>query len=508
MNKVKLAIMVVSMMTLCNDAWAGGLLTNTNQNIAFNRMMSRDAAIGIDGVYSNPAGVAFMKDGAHLSLNWQLVFQTRVIKNQYPLFANNVNDPTTDRKFKGTAFAPVLPSIQFAYNWNRFSFQGHFGIVGGGGKCEFSDGLGSFEKIVSETAMGVSQLAGAIDQVASAYGTPTQLGTMFSPNGTYSFNSYMRGRQYYYGLSLGTAYKLTPDLAVSVGVRGVYAMSNYYGYVKSIQVGSVPLYRVLDPSKTESADIELNCDQTGVGFTPILGIDYRLGRFNLAAKYEFKTRFRLKNTSVNRVPSIGNLPENLVNMGIPQAVVASPVISGAMMQMKQTFDQKIEKSIGEYIDGGKIAADLPALLTVGASYKPIDPLRINAGFHYFFDKQASAYEHREDDLKRGTMEWNAGVEYDASKLVTVSAGWQSTNYGLSDKYMNDRSFVVNSNSIGVGACLHITKKMDLNIAYFCTLYKHYKTSEPQQLSQTVNVNFESDYTRSNNVFGVGLDIDI
>lgn len=500
--------MAVSVIVLSSNAWAGGILTNTNQNIAFNRMMSRDAAIGIDGVYGNPAGVAFMKDGAHLSLNWQLVLQSRTIRNQYPLFVNNVNDPTTDRKFKGKAFAPVVPSIQFAYNKNKFSFQGHLGVVGGGGKCEFSDGLGSFEKIVAETAMGVSQLAGAIDQVATAYHTPTALGAMFSPNGAYSFTSYMRGRQYYYGLSLGMAYKVMPDLAVSVGLRGVYAMSNYYGYVKDIKVGSVALYRVLDPTKTDAADIELNCDQTGVGLTPILGIDYCTGRFNFAAKYEFKTRLRLKNTSVNRVPSIGNLSDNLINMGIPPAVVTSSPISGAMVQMKQTFDQKIDKSIGEYTDGKKIAADLPALLTVGVSYKPIDPLRINAGFHYFFDKQATAYEHREDDLRRGTMEWNVGVEYDASKLVTVSAGWQNTNYGLNDKYMNDRSFVVNSNSFGAGACLHITKKMNLNIAYFRTFYGHYKTSEPQQLSPTASMNFDSDYTRNNNVFGVGLDIDI
>ena len=65
---------------------AGGLLTNTNQNIAFNRMMSREASIGIDGVYYNPAGVAFMKEGHHLSINLQTAWQTRTIDNSYALF--------------------------------------------------------------------------------------------------------------------------------------------------------------------------------------------------------------------------------------------------------------------------------------------------------------------------------------------------------------------------------------------------------------------------------------
>lgn len=31
-------------------------------------MMSREGSIAIDGVYYNPAGVAFLKDGAHISL--------------------------------------------------------------------------------------------------------------------------------------------------------------------------------------------------------------------------------------------------------------------------------------------------------------------------------------------------------------------------------------------------------------------------------------------------------
>ena len=64
MNKVKFAIIALAM-TATQSVWAGGLLTNTNQNVAFDRMLSRDAAIGIDGVYSNPAGVAFIPEPYH-----------------------------------------------------------------------------------------------------------------------------------------------------------------------------------------------------------------------------------------------------------------------------------------------------------------------------------------------------------------------------------------------------------------------------------------------------------
>ena len=78
MNKTKLACIVLMTMTGIT-AKAGGLLTNTNQNIAFLRNPARDGAIGIDGTYSNPAGVAWMEKGLHLSFNVQNAYQTRTV---------------------------------------------------------------------------------------------------------------------------------------------------------------------------------------------------------------------------------------------------------------------------------------------------------------------------------------------------------------------------------------------------------------------------------------------
>ena len=48
--------------------------------------------------------------------------------------------------------------------------------------------------------------------------------------------------------------------------------------------------------------------------------------------------------------------------------------------------------------------------------------------------------------------------------------------------------------------------MDLNVAYFHTFYQHKKTSENVKLSADKSINYTSDYTRNNNVFAVGLDI--
>ena len=49
MKKLKLVCVAIAMAGAA-PTFAGGLLTNTNQHVAFNRMMSREASIGIDGV--------------------------------------------------------------------------------------------------------------------------------------------------------------------------------------------------------------------------------------------------------------------------------------------------------------------------------------------------------------------------------------------------------------------------------------------------------------------------
>lgn len=546
-NKFK-TVCLTAAIASSSATFAGGLLTNTNQHVAFNRMMSREASIGIDGVYYNPAGVVFMGEGSHLAINWQAAWQTRTINNDYKLFTNNVNNPTTPRDFKGKAVAPVIPSFQYAYNKGRWSLQGNFALTGGGGKCTFDNGLGSFEKIVSETAMGAIGLASAVDYAANKMLVPGSInpdGTInnakykpmftsdkaFGSKGAYSFNSYMHGRQYYFGLSAGAAYKVTDNFSVYAGLRGIYATCNYYGYVEDIKVGNMPLYQVLDPSKENSANIELSCDQSGIGFTPMLAVDYKTGRWNFSAKYEFKTRMRLKNKSVNQLPSIGNLDDNLKNQmnklftgtfmaaGMPQeqamikaeqasqAVLADKNVVATTAALKQQFDSKIDKAIGEYADGKKIAGDIPSLLTVGVGYSPIDELRINVGFHWFDDYNATSYNNRNKLLKkRGTLEFNAGVEYDVTKKITVSTGWQNTNYGLTDEYMDDKSFVVGSNSVGLGGVYHITKKLDFSVAYFHTFYNHVKTSEEVTLAPGKTVTYNSDYTRNNSAFAAGVNI--
>ena len=450
-------------------AIAGGLLTNTNQNAAFLRQLSQEAVIDITGAYMNPAGVAFLKKGFHLSLNIQNAKQNRDITTTVPLFNYNISYPNPTHKFEGDAKAPVIPSFQAAYVADRWSVGACFALMGGGGKCEFDNGLGSFESLYS------SQIISGVNGALQAANMAEHLSF-----GGYDMNAYMKGRQYFFGVTLGGTYKITNNLAAYVGLRGVIASCNYNGWVTDINAKLVATSTVGEAyqqaveqqinAQLEASSISLNADQTGFGVAPIIGIDWKINNhWNVAAKYEFRTHFCLKNkTEMNDY--------------------------AAMLAQQNPV-------LGQFADGSKIAADVPGFLTVGAMYSPIKELRINAGYHYFDDKNAVQYGDKQELVNGGTWEVLAGVEYDLCKWVTVSAGWQTTNYDLADGHLSDLSFVTSSHSVGAGVRVNVTNRTSVDLGWMQTFYKTRDVVTPTPIGDKVD-----HYYRTNRVLGLGVNI--
>ena len=146
----KLFLAAVAAFAVSASSYAGGYLTNTNQNASYLRNPARLATFELDGAYSNPAGVAWIGEGWHFMFNWQNAAQTRKITSTFAPFAQNVNqlgNPT--KTFKGEASAPFIPSLDVAYQKGKFTASMHFGITGGGGKATFNEGLPMFEAPVS-----------------------------------------------------------------------------------------------------------------------------------------------------------------------------------------------------------------------------------------------------------------------------------------------------------------------------------------------------------------------
>lgn len=490
--KKNLSSLVVLVMTTIG-AYAGGILTNTNQSVLFLKNPARDAAIGLDGVYSNPAGVAFMPEGFHVAFNWQYAHQTRTVTSTSPVYMLGKKNNNNEKKiFEGVADAPIIPSLQAAWNKGNWSIQLNLSVPGGGGSCEFADGLGSFERVVGGIA------------------------NMLAPLGAqgYDMDGYMKGRQYYYGVQLGAAYKIHPNLAVYGGLRLLYGDATYKAKISNIQVKTengyvdfadfmtystatinnaldmvnagiaqyeaagipVPSELIAKQAQLESTKgsltqlqkyaqgVNLLCNQDGIGIAPIIGVDWRYKNFNFAAKYEFKTQLRMKNEStVNEASEI--------------------------------------EAVNKFKDGEKVNEDAPALLTVGAQWKPVSMVSLNIGWHHYFDKNASWYNNAQDLLKHDTNEFLAGVEWDVTNKLNVSCGGQLTRYGLSDEYMNDISFVVNSYSIGLGCSYKVKDNVTLSAAYFQTIYGNY--------DKTVNegIPYQDTFTRTNRVLGIGCQLD-
>ena len=500
---MKTKAILAGFLLAATTATAGGILTNTNQSVSFLKNPARDAAIGLDGVYSNPAGVVFMPEGFHLAVNWQYAHQTRTVKSKNPLFKMGLKNEGNDTKtFEGVADAPFLPSVQAAYNKGNWSYQFNFSLPAGGGVCEFDKGLGSFESAVG------------------------MIGQMLGANG-YNVDGYMRGRQYYFGFQLGAAYKINEHWSVYGGLRALYGNASYKARLSNIQVaqsntdGSTTitnfdtflndkvygLRKSLEPLQAASAaaqaaggslpadmqalllqgeaslellnrlqhysnGVNLMSNQEGFGIAPVIGVDYKIGNFNFAAKYEFNTELKMKNRSTLERP-----------LQLPSSMGSFPAIN----------------NINKFADDTEVDEDIPAMLAVGAQWTALPGVHLNLGYHHYYDKNTQWFGDTQDLLSHGSNEYLAGVEWDINDRVNVSVGGQITRYGLTDEYMNDLSFVVNSYSTGFGVKYKVSDVVTLSAAYFQTNYDHYE--------RTTSEAVKDDFTRTNRVLGIGCQVD-
>ena len=178
------------------------------------------------------------------------------------------------------------------------------------------------------------------------------------------------------------------------------------------------------------------------------------------------------------------------------------------MKNESTVNEASEiEAVNKFRDGESVNEDMPALLAVGVQYSPIDAVRINAGWHHYFDKNASWYNNSQELLSHNTNEFLLGAEWDTTENLTFSAGGQLTRYGMTDEYISDMSFVVNSYSIGFGFSYKLSQKVSIKAAYFQTYYGNYDrvTKANPETGETI---VGDSFTRTNRVFGVGCQLDL
>jgi long-subunit fatty acid transport protein len=465
---------------------AGGLVTNNNQSAMFTRLQNRNASTDIDAVYFNPAGVTRLNDGLHLSINNQTISQTQTITNNY-----NYLSGEKPREYVGDVSAPIYPGVYLAYKKGKFAVSGGFNVIGGGGGATFNDGLPSFEMMISDLVPGLSSQLTPIDQyIQGATGTDPGFRNITG----YSSDIYFEGQSVYFGYQANLSYAITDMISAAVGVRYVTAKNSYKGSISGVTIDAPAAYGGTqtpgDYLRTIAAvpgmpanvvaqlqgtagyldavtNVEADAEMSGSGVAPIVSVDIAPSdKFNISLRYEFQTKLDLKTT---------------------------------------VHDGK--DGDGLFIQDSVAKADMPASLSVGANFKPLDKLSLAASFNYYFDKNVD-YDGMEDQdinmIDDNFIEFGLGAEYALGEKMRISAGWAHTITGVNDNYQSDMGYSTNTNSFGGGIGYRITPMIDLNLAGQYTTYDtgsktfdHYLGTYPIPVTET--------YAKKTWLIAVGLD---
>ncbi len=470
------------MLCYASVATAGGLVTNTNQSAAWARTLTREATLGVDAVYYNPAGIAQFKNGIHLSLSNQTIFQTRVITSGYPLIAGAPKD------YDAELVAPFFPSFYAAYKKDKWAFSAGFNIIGGGGSANFESGIPSFESRISSIGASLMPIDQAIFDASG-------INPGFSNVTGYTIDQMsLSGSSMYLGIQLGATYALNEMISVAIGARYVSARNSYEGNTDGITIDAPAAYGGTQPPENYlrlvamtpglpaevvaglngnanaleliSSDGELIAEQRGFGITPIIGLNINLAeKLNVALKYEHRTKIELTNET--EVDDLGMFP-----------------------------------------DGAKSRADLPGHIMAGASFTPFKKLTASVGFNYFLDKPAfygvtdesGEQINNETTIDENTYNVSAGLEYKFLGILGLSAGYSYGSLGVNDSYQSDLSYSNKSHSVGGGVFVDLGEILTVNAGVVFVMYDDYTKSYTSPLPYT------EIYKKETTLFAVGVDI--
>jgi long-subunit fatty acid transport protein len=462
-------------------AMAGGIVTNTNQSAMYTRLQVRDATLGIDATYFNPAGLTLLpNNGFFLSLNNQTLGQTRTISTDY--------EPLNNSEYKGEISAPFFPGVYAAYKLNKFAFSFGFNPIGGGGGGTYSKGLPSFEYQISDLAPTISGQLAPLDQMIEG-ATGTNPG--FSNVTGYQANINFEGSSIYFGYQANVSYQITDIFSVAIGGRYVTAKDTYKGSITDIQIHAPEIYGgtqtagqyVTLVSQTPglppevvtqlqgtaiylsqaTMDTEVDVEQTASGFTPIISVNIKASeKFNFALKYEHQTKLEFE----------------------------TKVIDGKDGQ-------------GMYTDGEKHRHDIPSQIVIGGTYNPIENLLITTGFHSYLDKNAN-WEGKEKELDHNSWEFGLGLEYGFTEKFKASAGWLKTKSGATEAYQSDLSFSLPSNSVGGGIAWQIIPIMEVNLGGSYTIYAEGEKNFSYEAATGERVPIKETYLKPIWIVAIGL----
>jgi len=452
---MKKGLIAIILFMFAVPAVFGTIVTNANQSVMYFRLPARNASMLIDAVYYNPAGVVHLSDGFHLAIHNQTIWQDKTVINDFLLSNNDT--------YVGEVRVPIFPTFFAVYKKDKLAISFGFGPNAGGGTAKFDKGLPSFERQVS-----------LLPSLVSAP-PPVGLGI---PTTAYTVEMAFEGKSVYYGFQGNISYAINDVFSVAAGARYIYAVTEYVGNLKNIQIN--PQHPLLNPSgglmnaeqffnlaypplAPEVADKAVDVKQTGSAITPLLGLNIRPNEnLNIGIRYEFNTKLEITNDT--------------------------------------TVDD-----VDLFPDGYEFRNDIPAILSLGIEYAIAPQLRIMVSYHMFFDKNAVWGEDStlsQDDLvDSNSYDIGVGFEYDITDSILISAGYLLTQVGVRDEYQDAFSHELNSSTFGFGGRIMVIPQISLD---FGGIYSVYTDASKTMQIPEFPLSFTETYQRSNWALAVGI----
>ncbi len=324
---------------------------------------ARQASTEIDAVINNPAGTSFLKQGWHFSLNGHLT--------------NGQMDFTSYNQTVTRQTQNFIPSLQAAYKKNKFAFSLSFGEEGGYG-IQYE----AYNPLLSYFLENASEFA--FSSMVSSFRKYDQLVS----------HTTNHGRLYNYSARIGAAYQINKHLSVAVGLRLNYydekskirirryvrqgngdlsTPEEYYNalakYIEQDSVlskyNSFKFKKFADtPTRSTLSDISNH----GFGISPILSVHYQNKNFDIAAKYEFATKIHAKEDGTSfHIPSLLQLGASwkpLNNLKIALGGSWSYVTSDNLPGRQQQFDLTKGENVS-YFDKHFISLNVSEEISTG-----------------------------------------------------------------------------------------------------------------------------------------------
>ncbi|MDP2336985.1 MAG: hypothetical protein Q8N05_11175 [Bacteroidota bacterium] len=496
----KIAVLITGTFLLMNTAFAGGILTNTNQSAQFARILSRNASTDLDAVYFNPAGLTQLENGFYFGLHNQTISQTKTISSEFPLKYS---------EYIGKVSAPVFPTAFAVYKLDNWAFSAGFGPNGGGGSAKYDKGLPSFEKQIARLVPALSGL--------SALGYPVA---------DYGVDISFEGTSVFWGIQLGATYKINDILSVYGGARYMPSTNTYNGYIKNIQLGpkgALVNGKTYLMGAATVATAKAQATAAGAAsLQPLVAAGaggYTLAQVEGAGYITAAQRAQIEGgllqlgvtqTQINVMPitaaqSTYSTASATLSATASQLNANSAGLADKNVDTKQTgtgitpiigFDIKLDKlniglkyehkttlkltnattvdDTGLFPHKGTSNSDLPAIIAGGADYKILSNLKISGSFDIYLDKNVNWGKNiylQNRTIDKNYVELALGLEYNLNDKFAISAGYLNSNTGVSEQYQSDFSYSNDSYTAGLGFQWNLNKKLVLDAGMMLTTYK-------------------------------------